>query len=57
MKFIRKMKNNIRVYHKLPDDVKVARSQGKAAFDLWKHLDFPLKDIAHDTYRAKQKEY
>ena len=29
---IRKTKNNKRVYLKLPGDVKVARSQGKAAF-------------------------
>ena len=41
---------------KLPDDVK-ARSQGKAAFNALKQLDFPLEGIAHDTYRVKRKEY
>ena len=33
VKSIRKTKNNQKVYLKLPDDVKVARSQGKAAFN------------------------
>ena len=57
MKFIRKTKNNERVYFKLPDDVKVARSPGKAAFNAWKQLDFPIEGIAHDIYRVKRKEY
>ena len=57
VKSIRKTKNNKKVYLKLPDDVKVARSQGKAAFNSWKQLEFPSEGIAHDTYRAKRKEY
>ena len=55
VKSIRKTKNNKRVYLKLPDDVKVARSQGKAAFNSWKQLEFPREGIAH--YRVKRKEY
>ena len=57
MKSIRKTKNNERVYFKLPDDVKVVRSQGKAAFNAWKQVDFALEGIAHDTYGIKRKEY
>ena len=57
VKSIRKTKNNKKVYLKLPDDVKVARSQGKAAFNSWKQLEFPSEGGAHDTYRAKRKEY
>ena len=40
VKSIRKTKNNKRVYLKLPDNVKVARSQGKATFNLWKQLQY-----------------
>ena len=57
VKSIRKTKNNKKVYLKLPDDVKVARSQGKPAFSSWKQLEFPSEGIAHDTYRIKRKEY
>ena len=57
VKSIRKTKNNETVYLKLPDDVKVARSQGNPAFSSWKQLDFPLEGIAYDTCRVKRKEY
>ena len=61
MKAIRETNNNKRVYLKLPDAVKVAvkvaHSQGKAAFSSWKQLEFPLESTAHDTYRVKRKEY
>ena len=57
MKSIRKTNSNKRVYLKLPDDVKIARSLGKAAFNSWKQLDFPLEGTAHDTYRFKRKEF
>ena len=57
VKSIRKTKNNKKVYLKLPDDVKVARSQGKAAFNSWKQLEFPSEGIAHDTCHVKRKEY
>ena len=53
-KSVRKTKNNKRVYLKLPDDVKFALSQGKAAFNSWKQLEFPLEGIAHDTYYVKR---
>ena len=57
VKSILKTKNNKRVYLMLHDDVKIARSQGKAAFSSWKQLEFPLEGIAHDTYHAKRKKY
>ena len=49
VKSIRKTKNNKKVCLKLLDNVKVARSQGKAAFNSWKKLEFPSEGIAHDT--------
>ena len=33
--------------------IRIARSQGKAAFNSWEQLKFPLEGIAHDTYRIK----
>ena len=57
VKSIRKTKNNKRVYLKLPGDVKVARKQGKAAFNSWKQPEFRREGIPHDTYRVKRKEY
>ena len=45
------------VYVRLPDDVKLARSQCKIAFDLWKQDQFSLNSIVHDNYRSKRKDY
>ena len=45
------------VYVRLPDDVKVARSQYKIAFDFWKQGQFSVNSIVHDNYRSKRKDY
>ena len=45
------------VYVRLPDDVKVARSQCKIAFDFWKQDQFSVNSIVHDNYRSKRKDY
>ena len=42
---------------RLTEEVKVALYHGKAAFDDWKQLNFPLEGDAHDIYRAKRKDY
>ena len=47
----------VKVYCRLPDDVKSARLQGKDAYDSWKQLNFPLEGDVHETYRATRKEY
>ena len=36
-----KKKNKRAIYVKLPADVKIARSQCKAAFDSWEHNEYP----------------
>ena len=41
------------VYVRLPDDVKVARSHCKIAFDFWKQDQFSVKNIVHDNYYDK----
>ena len=45
------------VYVRLPDDVKVARSQCKLAFDFWKQDQFSVNSIVHDNYRSKRRDY
>ena len=40
---------------RLPEEVKVARYYGKAAFDDWKQLYFPLEGDAHDEGDADVK--
>ena len=45
------------VYVRLPDDVKVVRSQCKVAFDFWKQDQFSVNSIVHDNYRSKRKDY
>ena len=45
------------VYVRLPDDVKVARSQCKIAFSFWKQDQFSVNSIVHDNYRSKRKDY
>ena len=45
------------VYVRLPDNVKVARSQCKTAFDFWKQDQFSDNSIVYDNYRSKRKEY
>ena len=54
---VRNNKFSKKVFFRLPDDVKSARSQGKYAFDSWKQLNFPLEGVVHETYRATWKEY
>ena len=46
-----------KVFIKLPEDIKKARSQGNAAFNSWKLLNYPLEGDIHETYRASRKEY
>ena len=51
-------KNNKRAtYVKLPADVKIARSQCKAAFDSWKDNKYPSDNEIHNVYRSKRKDY
>ena len=45
------------VYVRLPDDVKVARSQRKIAFDFQKQDQFSVNNILHDNYWSKRKDY
>ena len=45
------------VYVRLLDDVKVARSQCKIAFDFWKQDQFSVNSIVHNNYRSKRKNY
>ena len=42
---------------KLPVDVKIARSQCKAAFDSWKDNKYPGDNEIHNVYRSKRKDY
>ena len=51
----RKRKHGLHV--RLSDDVKVARSQCKIAFDFWKQGQFSVSSIVHDNYRSKCKDY
>ena len=46
-----------KVFIKLPEDVKKARSRGNIAFNSWKFLNYPLEGDIHETYRASRKEY
>ena len=43
------------VYVRLLDDVKVAHSQCKIAFDFWKQDQFSVNSIVHDNYRSNAK--
>ena len=49
-------KTSSKIYIKLPADVKVARAEGKSAFNSWKQSGVPTDDI-HVTYLAKRREY
>ena len=53
----RKNKKCGKVFIKLPEDVKKARSRGNIAFNSWKLLNYPLEGNIHETYRASRKEY
>ena len=53
----RKNKKCGKVFIKLPEDVKKARSRGNIAFTSWKLLSYPLEGDIHETYRASRKEY
>ena len=57
MKPTRKNKKCGKVFIKLPEDVKKARSRGNIAFNSWKLLNYPLEGDIHETYRASRKEY
>ena len=52
-----KKKNKRAIYVKLPADVKIARSQCKAAFDSWKENKYPGDNEIHSVYRSKRKDY
>ena len=52
-----KKKNKRAIYVKLPADVKIARSQCKAAFDSWKENKYPGDNEIHNVYRSKRKDY
>ena len=51
-----KKKNKLAIYVKLPADVKIARSQCKAAFDSWKDNKYPGDNEIH-VHRSKRKDY
>ena len=56
----RKNKNKITGYVNLPSDVKAARHDCKAAFNLWKQQDFSDNSEVRDVYRiyrTKRREY
>ena len=53
----RKNKKCGKVFIKLLEDVKKARSRGNVAFNSWKLLNYPLEGDIHETYRASRKEY
>ena len=50
-------KNKHAIYVKLPAEVKIARSQCKAAFDSWKENKYPGDNEIHNVYRSKRKDY
>ena len=49
-------KTSSNIYVKLPADVKVARAEGKSAFNSSKQSGFPTDDT-HVTYLAKRRKY
>ena len=49
MKPTRKNKKCDKVFIKLPEDVKKARSQGNIAFTSWKLLNYLLEGDIHET--------
>ena len=53
----RRNKKCVKVFIKLPDDVKKARSQGNVAFNSWKLLNYPLEGDIHETYGTSREEY
>ena len=52
-----KKKNKRAIYVKLQADAKIARSQCKAAFDVWKDYKYPGDNEIHNVYRSKRKDY
>ena len=52
-----KKKNKHTIYVKLPADVKIPRSQCKAAFDSWKENKYPGDNEIHNVYRSKRNYY
>ena len=57
MKPTRKNKKCGKVFIKLPEDVKKARSRGNVSFNSWKLLNYSLEGDIHETYSASRKEY
>ena len=47
----------VKVFIKLPKDVKKAQSRGNVAFNSWKVLNYPLEGDIHETYCVSRKEY
>ena len=52
-----KKKNKRAIYVTLPADVKIARSQCKAAFYSWKDNEYPDDNVIRDVYRSKRRDY
>ena len=50
-------KNKRAIYVKLPADIKIARSQCKAAFDSWKDNEYPGDNEIHNVSHSKRKDY
>ena len=49
-------KTSLKIYMKLPAYVKLARAEGKPAFNSWKQSGFPSDDT-HVTYLVNRREY
>ena len=52
-----KKKNKRAIYVKLPADVKISRSQCKAAYYSWKDNKYPGDNEIHNVYNSKRKDY
>ena len=50
-------KNSTKVFFRFHDDVNLARSDGRVAFDLRKKWNLSLEGEIHETYRTTRKEY
>ena len=51
------MSKRKRILCQTPTDLKIARSQCKAAFDSWKDNEYPGDNEIHNVYRSKRKDY
>ena len=50
-------KNSKKVFFRLPEDVKLARSHGSIAFESLKKSTFSLEGEVHGTYRTTREGY